>query len=192
MIVDGRQSVELLGPGDVLSAVECAEGFGGVPMETRWRALNAGALAVLDRHWHERLARWPQINAALLDRTLERSRSTVLRLALARIPNLSRRLRLLLWHLADRWGRVEPDGVVLPLELPHETLAELAAAQRESVSRALRELMRYGLLDRRAEGGWKLRGSSPAEIEALALESPAGSPARRSRRRRTADATAPP
>ncbi len=72
---------------------------------------------------------------------------------------------------------------MLPLELPQETLAEFAAVQRESISRALRELTSYDLLDRRADGGWKLRGSSPAEIEALALESRAASPAHRSRRR---------
>lgn len=169
--VNGRQTVELLGPGDVLSPGEWADGFRAVPMESEWRAHEAGALAVLDRRWHERLARWPEIHLALLDRTLERSSSAVLRLALFRTPNLAERLRLLLWQLAGRWGRVEPRGVVLPLRLSHETLAELACAQRESVSRALAELVRCGLLARRPEGqGWILLGSTPGEVEELAAE----------------------
>ena len=30
---------------------------------------------------------------------------------------------MLLWYLAERWGRVTPDGVIVPLRLTHETLA---------------------------------------------------------------------
>ena len=127
LAVSGQRSIELLGPGDVLRAAEWADGFGTVPKESRWRALDAGVIAVLDRGWHDRLGRWPEIHAALLDRAVERSRSTALCLALARVRNLSARLRLLLWHLADRWGRVEPEGIALPLSLSHETLAELCA-----------------------------------------------------------------
>ncbi len=174
--VNRRHTVELLGPGDVLSPGEWADGFRALPMQSNWRAHEAGALAVLDRRWHERLARWPEIHLALLDRTLERSRSAVLRLALARTPNLAERLRLLLWHLAGRWGRVEPGGVVLPLRLSQETLAELACAQRESVSRALGELVRFDLLAGRPGGqGWILRGSAPAEAEELTAEDAHGS-----------------
>ena len=169
LVAHDRQSVDLLGPGDVLTAGEWADGFGAVPTSTRWDALSAGELAVLDRYWHERLTPWPVIHVALLDRTAQRSRSMALRLALARIPMISQRLRLLLWHLADRWGRVGPDGVVLPLRLPHETLAELACARRESVCRAMQELARYDLVTARPDGGWLLRGSSPAEIEMLRL-----------------------
>ncbi len=172
--VNDRQTVELLGPGDVLSPGEWAEGFRTIPMQSEWRAHEAGALAVLDRRWHERLVRWPEIQLALLDRTIERSRSAVMRLALARTPNLPERLRLLLWHLARRWGRVEPSGVVLPLRLSQETLAEFACAQRESVSRALGELMHHDLLAPRPGGkGWILRGNTPTEIEELAAETAA-------------------
>ena len=169
--VKNRQTVELLGPGDVLAPSEWREGFQPVLMDSQWRAHQGGTLAVLDRLWHERLARWPEIHVALLDRTLERSRSAVLRLAIARMPNLADRLRLLLWQLAGRWGRVEPGGVVLPIRLSQETLAELACAQRESVSRALAELVRHDLLARRPGGqGWILRGSTPAEVEELAAD----------------------
>ncbi len=95
VVVNDRQTVELLGPGDLLSTGEWADGFGAVPMTSRWRVLNGGALAVLDRHWHERLASWPQVSATLLDRALERARSTLLCLALARTPGLAERIRLL-------------------------------------------------------------------------------------------------
>jgi CRP/FNR family cyclic AMP-dependent transcriptional regulator len=39
------------------------------------------------------------------------------------------RLRMLLWHLADRWGRVRPDRVIVSLPLTHTVLADLVAAR---------------------------------------------------------------
>lgn len=76
-------------------------------------------------------------------------------------PRLSTRLHLLLWHLADRFGRVLTKGVVLPLPLSHELLAQLVGAQRPSVSRALKELDRAEVIARRPDGTWWLGGKPP-------------------------------
>ena len=69
---------------------------------------------------------------------------------------------MLLWTLAERWGRVGPHGVRLPLSLPHRTLATLVGARRPSVTTALTGLARAGLVER-VRDGWLLHGD-PAEV----------------------------
>jgi hypothetical protein len=68
------------------------------------------------------------------------------------------RLLLLLREIAERWGRVVADGVWIPFRLSHDLLADLACAQRPSVSVAVRELAERGLAVRRDDGGWLLPG----------------------------------
>ena len=47
---------------------------------------------------------------------------------------------LLLWHLAGRWGRVQPSGLRLLLPLTHRMLGQLVGAERPSISHALARL----------------------------------------------------
>jgi len=61
-------------------------------------------------------------------------------------PRLEVRLVLLLWHFAARWGRVEPAGIRLCLPLTHRLLGHLVAAERPSVSHALKRLEDSGLV----------------------------------------------
>jgi hypothetical protein len=61
--------------------------------------------------------------------------------------------------LAERWGRVTPDGVLLPLTLSHRMLGQLIGARRPTVSTALGALTRAGEVSRRMDGGWLLCGS---------------------------------
>ena len=80
---------------------------------------------------------------------------------------------MLLWHLAARWGRVRGDGTVLPLRLTHSVLADLVAARRPTVTTALSDLTRRGLV--RTDGEtWLLFGDAPRELIAFARD-----PARR-------------
>jgi hypothetical protein len=67
------------------------------------------------------------------------------------------------WGIADRWGRVTTDGVLVPVRLTHATLAELVGASRPSVSTVLKLLERDGLLARRKEG-WLLHGEAPPAL----------------------------
>jgi CRP/FNR family transcriptional regulator, cyclic AMP receptor protein len=75
-------------------------------------------------------------------------------------------LHLLLWHLAGRWGRVHSIGTVLPLRLTHDVLADLVAARRPTVTTALSELARRGLV-RWEDDAWVLTGNAPIELLAL-------------------------
>ena len=82
-------------------------------------------------------------------------------LAIAQIRRLDLRILTLLWHLADRFGRVRPDGVAVEVPLKHATLAKLLAATRPSVSSALAELASRGEIERLDGGGWLLKGDPP-------------------------------
>jgi CRP-like cAMP-binding protein len=72
---------------------------------------------------------------------------------------------LFFWELADRYGRVEPDGVRLDLRLTHELIGHLVGAQRPSVSTALGRLEEHGQVLRQGRS-WLLAGA-PASIEEL-------------------------
>lgn len=74
------------------------------------------------------------------------------------------RLHVLMWHLAERMGRVRPDGVHLALPITHETLGHLVAARRPSVSAALGQLSQRGLRDRNGDG-WVLLGDPPVGLD---------------------------
>jgi CRP-like cAMP-binding protein len=83
---------------------------------------------------------------------------------LSHIRGLECRLLTLFWHLADRWGRVRADGVLLELRLSHEVLADLVGARRPSVSTAMGRLEREGRIARSGRA-WLLRGLPPDEDE---------------------------
>ena len=79
------------------------------------------------------------------------------------------------WHLADRWGHVSPEGVVLELpRLTHEMIARMVAARRPSVTTGIRRLRELGVIEVRSRGRWVLR----RRVEALS--SFAGGPRARS------------
>jgi CRP/FNR family cyclic AMP-dependent transcriptional regulator len=80
---------------------------------------------------------------------------------------LELRLYVLFWHLADRFGHVAAEGVVVPLRLTHETLGRLVAARRPSVTTALKKLAEQGLVGAREDGTWLVGGDPPAEIQRM-------------------------
>ena len=70
---------------------------------------------------------------------------------------------MLMWHLADRWGRVTPDGIRIPLRLTHQLLADLVASRRPSVTAGLRQRMHDGHSSRVGDA-WILHGEPPVEL----------------------------
>ena len=79
---------------------------------------------------------------------------------------------MLFWHLAERWGRVTPGGVVVSLPLTHERLARLIGAQWPSVTTALGKLATCGAVLRQ-EQRWILSGDLPDELERIYAGHPA-------------------
>ena len=159
--VAGRRCVELLAPGDLLRPWQDDGDHIVAPIQPSLTALEPVRLAVLDRQVALRLARWPELMATLLARTMRRSRALAGNLALAQVPRVEDRLLVLLWHLADRFGKVTPEGVVVHLKLSHELLGALIGAQRPTVTMALGPLAERGLVRRRADRCWVLFGDPP-------------------------------
>jgi CRP-like cAMP-binding protein len=154
--VGDRVCAELIGAGDLVQSQAAGEML--VCAQTRWRALTAVRLAVLDAAFARRVRFWPQIMLALARRADRRAQNLDVLRAISAQPRLEVRLALLLWHLADRWGRVELGGVRLPLPLTHQLLGHLIAAERPSVSHALGRLSQSHLVTGHGNE-WHLHGS---------------------------------
>jgi CRP-like cAMP-binding protein len=161
--IDGRFGAELLGEGDLLRPWQQLGPSSSLALATDWRVLAPVRLAALDARVSLRLARYPQLTVTLIDRALRRARALSATMAIVHQSHLETRLLMLLWLLADRWGRVRPDGTLLALSLTHEVLAELIAARRPTVSTALAALAREGLVTRTPEG-FLLGGEPPREL----------------------------
>jgi CRP/FNR family cyclic AMP-dependent transcriptional regulator len=161
LVVADHVSAELLGPGDLVRPWQGASSAGLLPVQAIWSVLSTVTLAVLDRRFAAEAARYPEITAALFDRLGERSLRLATTQAISQLTRVDRRLKALFWHLAERWGRVSGDGVVVPLALTHRILGQLVGARRPTVSTALSELAEREELVRRPDGSWLLRGDPP-------------------------------
>jgi CRP/FNR family transcriptional regulator, cyclic AMP receptor protein len=155
-----RLGGELLGRADLLRPQEHDGEEATLPFEATWRVLSPLRLALLDRTWTHRMAAYPDIGVELTARAVRRARRLATMFTIALHPKLDRRLHLLLWELADRYGRVHTDGVHIDLPLTHELISQLGGAQRPSVSTAIARLGERGLVDR-TQTGWLLRGDPP-------------------------------
>jgi hypothetical protein len=154
-----RTATELLGTGDLLRPWQDDEGRPG--MHVGWRVHEELQLAVLDRRLMLVAARWPSLADALFHRAFRRSRALAFSLAMSQLQGIDRRLLVLFWDAANRWGRVTPEGVRVRLPLTHQTLADLVGSRRPSVSLALGELTTRGDVVRLGDE-WLLRGEPPA------------------------------
>ena len=181
VVLEDNVSAELLGPGDLVRPWQAEPPAQLIRADVRWTIVEEARFAVLDRHFATQLARYPEVNAMVIDRLTERAQRLAMTQAISQLNGVERRLLALFWHLSERWGRVVPEGISMPLVLPHRVIAQLVGARRPTVSTALGHLAERNELVRRPDGGWLLTGE------------PVGVPTReaarviRARRRRTAD-----
>jgi CRP/FNR family cyclic AMP-dependent transcriptional regulator len=152
-------STHLLGPGDVARPWASTTQDELVPAASRWTAVTDTRVALLDQRLAMVLGRFPEVNAMLIDRLAEQMGRMAVAQAIGRLTGVDRRLLALFWHLAERWGRVTRDGIVVPLVLPHNVLADLVGARRPTVSTALQRLMTSGEVVRRSDRTWLLTGT---------------------------------
>jgi CRP/FNR family transcriptional regulator, cyclic AMP receptor protein len=161
--IEGRFGAELLGDGDLLRPWQGEDAESALSHTTGWRVLETARMALLDADVAQRFAAYPELTGRLVARALERSRNLAINMAIVHQARVNVRLQMLFWHLADRWGRVGREGVILPLHLTHAVLADLVAARRPTVSSSLSELAKLGLV-RTAGNGWLLSGDPPGEL----------------------------
>ncbi len=160
-----RAAAELLGAGDLLQAPvlptdELLE------RSCKWRALWPTRFALLDEDFVDRVRPFPQVVRALVSRACRRTAELDVLRAITSQPRLEVRLVLLLWHLAARWGRVELSSVRLCLPLTHRLLGQLVAAERPSISHALKRLAQAGLISGSTDD-LHLHGTLEEQLEAL-------------------------
>jgi CRP/FNR family transcriptional regulator, cyclic AMP receptor protein len=152
---------EIVGPGDVLRPWQQQAEIASVPFAYDWRVVQTARLAILDNRFLAFATRWPKLFSAIVERTIRRSHWLALQLAITDLRRVDERLMLFFWHLADRWGRMGPDGVAVPLPVTHDILAQLICAQRPTVTSALRRLSDQGKIRRRSDKTWLLAREPP-------------------------------
>ena len=161
--IDGRFGAELLGEGDLLRPSQGEFDSPLLPLETGWIVPEPSRLAVLDEDFVQRLAQYPELVPAIVARAMQRARNLAVNMAIVHQARVDVRLQMLLWHLAGRWGRVRSDATVVPLRLTHALLADLVAARRPTVTSALTDLAKRGLVESRGDE-WLLFGEAPVEL----------------------------
>lgn len=163
--VADRHCGELVGPGSVLRPWDDFGHTAPLPFEVSWRVIQDTQLARLDRRFLVTIAHWPALIEAFTARATERAHTLAFNVAIHCLRHVHLRLLVLLWHLADRFGRVTPEGTHVPLPLSHSDLAELVGAARPSVSVALKQLAEDGLVWRHpADSTWLLSREPPGEL----------------------------
>ncbi|HLJ03026.1 MAG TPA: helix-turn-helix domain-containing protein [Solirubrobacteraceae bacterium] len=154
--VASRAACEIFGAGDIFRPWDEDGEYDPLVIDVDWMVLKPTRLAVLDRSFAIRVARWPTISAKLLQRCAGRARNLSLIQAVTHLPRTHARLLLLFWLLAERWGKVGPEGVLVRLPLTHQVLAMLVGSHRPTVTIALQKLNREGLLIRESSSRWLL------------------------------------
>jgi CRP/FNR family cyclic AMP-dependent transcriptional regulator len=158
VLVYDTVSTELLGPGDVVRPWRLQQVSGLLRHSIRWNVLTRSRIGLLDRRFAGQLGAYPEVTSAIIDRVNERAMRLAVTQAISQLNRVDRRLLALFWHLAERWGRMTPEGIALPMTLSHRMLGQLIGARRPTVSTALAELAREGHLVRRDDGTWLLTG----------------------------------
>jgi CRP/FNR family cyclic AMP-dependent transcriptional regulator len=162
--IDGRFGAELLGEGDLLRPWQWESDSATLPLVMGWSIVEPVRLALLDDDFVRRcVGRFPELASPLVGRAMQRARNLAVNMAIVHQARVDSRLHMLLWHLAGRWGRVRTEGTVVPFRLTHTILADLVAARRPTVTSALSDLSRRGVIQSRGSE-WVLLGEPPREL----------------------------
>jgi CRP/FNR family transcriptional regulator, cyclic AMP receptor protein len=161
--VGGRLLPQVLGAGDVLESWPEPEGV--LAAEVSTTVAEQATLVALDGRFLAAAARWPALMVEVQRRLAMQAHRLAVQGAICQLARVELRVLALLWHLAERWGRVGREGVVLPVKLTHETLGRFVGARRPSVTLAMGQLADEGLIARRDDGAWVL---PPRSQEVLA------------------------
>jgi CRP/FNR family transcriptional regulator, cyclic AMP receptor protein len=159
MTLEDGSASELLGPGDVLCppALGPQHNFGLAGYDVQLEALQTSRVGIVGGELIAAFAAFPEVIEALLASRARRDAEQAALAVIAQLTGVDRRLVALFRLLAARHGRPTPDGIAVPVAVPHRLLAELVGARRPTVSTALRRLERSGKLRRLRDGSWLLR-----------------------------------
>jgi CRP-like cAMP-binding protein len=112
-------------------------------------------LLVLADNWRRAVGHWPQLEDLVRKRFADQADRSSMHKAISAANNAADRiLDLFRSDLADRFGRVTSDGIIIELNLTHEHIAGLVGITRRTASKALGELAAAGELVRTG-ADWK-------------------------------------
>jgi CRP/FNR family transcriptional regulator, cyclic AMP receptor protein len=151
----GRTHLEVLGEGDVLNPWRLAT---DTPLQEQVRihVTQSAYLALLDHRFVLQMTPWPEISAALMRREIWRTRRMMLQACILSQPLVDERLELMLWRLAEQFGSLTRDGLLVRLPFTHLQLAEMIAARRSTVTVAANRLVAEDRLRRPGRNQWLL------------------------------------
>ncbi len=162
--VEGRYGAELVGECDIVKPGQGEERPSPtLSTTTGWSVIEPTRMAILDGDFARAMMDYPELVGRLVGRAVSRCRNMAVNMAIVHQARVDVRLHMLFWHLAGRWGRVRSDGTLLPVRLTHAVLADLVAARRPTVTSALSDLTRRGLV-RLTDDGCLLTGEPPGEL----------------------------
>jgi CRP/FNR family cyclic AMP-dependent transcriptional regulator len=140
-----ERTIGMLEQGDLL--VRPLDSWAAAGPQVRCFAIEDSLVHLVDRERMEAWMRDPALAANLVRVLSAQIADRELAVAIALEPRVERRLLLKLRQLAERWGRVTPDGIRLDLRLTHQELANMVGAVRESVTIAIGRLAEAGEIE---------------------------------------------
>jgi CRP/FNR family transcriptional regulator, cyclic AMP receptor protein len=152
----GRMALELLGPGDVLAPPLTVVRQIESRAVSRYVAHGPASLAALDMRFRAAARRWPALAELLYERLGRQTHRASMHLAMLHLPRVEDRLIALFADLAERFGRMTADGMLIDLPLTHDVIGQLVGSRRSTVTLALQRLADEQVLDRRDDGRWTL------------------------------------
>ena len=166
LIVDGvvikqtvlhrRAALELLGAGDVLAPPLTAIRQIESRSLSRYLALGPVSLASLETRFRLAVRRWPDIADFVYDRLGQQTHRASMHLAMLHLPRVEDRIIALFADLAERFGRMSGDSVLVDLPLTHDLIGGLVGSRRPTVSLALQKLSADGTLKSHEWTRWTL------------------------------------
>ncbi|HSJ52204.1 MAG TPA: cobalamin-dependent protein [Anaerolineae bacterium] len=152
---------QILGPNHLLGAVAML--LGEVHEATAEILEDSEVYALTSREFHELLSD-PAFSIAALQQLARWAQGLALKVQNLTFLDVEGRLRSALVGMAGQHGRVQKDGVRIDLDLTHEGLAEMVAANRSTVTSGLNRLKAQGYL---WQQGRRLVILPPEQIEIL-------------------------
>jgi len=158
----GRSALELLGPGDFVAPPLTAARQVESPAVSRYTAHGVTSIAVLEVRFRRAARRWPGLFDCLQEHLGRQAHRASRHLAILHLPRVEDRIVALFADLAERFGRMTPDGIVLDLPLTHQVIGDLVGSRRPTVTLALQTLAADGVVERLDDGRWRLAARAVA------------------------------
>jgi len=155
-LLTDRTALELLGPGDILAPLLTVTRQLESRAVSRYRAHGPVSLAAIDDHFRQAARRWPGLADFLHDCLGRQTHRASMHLAMLHQPRVEDRVLALFADLAERFGHVTAEGVLIDLQLTHDVIGGLVASRRPTVTLALHKLASDGQLERLDANRWKL------------------------------------